>query len=128
MEEVIKERLDKLENELRYWKTFQNESKKDPNFLNTDRIHSLKSPEFLKKEIKFKEIKFKQELEYKIRRGIIGTWKSLDEIFPEGFLDNLSIDEVKEYDNFVREKFESVHDQLSVGLTLNEHLENMWST
>ena len=72
--------------------------------------------------------KFNKELVTKIQRGIIDTWDSLDEIFPEGFLDNLSIDEVKEYDNFVREKFESVHDQLSVGLTLNEHLENMWST
>ena len=67
-----------------------------------------------------KEIKFNKELETKIQRGIIDTWDSLDEIFPEGFLDNLTDEEVDEYDNFIREKFESLLGLLQLGLMLND--------
>ena len=67
-----------------------------------------------------KEIKFNKELETKIQRGIIDTWDSLDEIFPEGFLDNLTDEEVDEYDNFIREKFESLLGFLELGLMLND--------
>ena len=67
-----------------------------------------------------KEIKFNKELETKIQRGIIDTWDSLDEIFPEGFLDNLTDEEVDEYDDFIREKFESLLGLLQLGLMLND--------
>ena len=67
-----------------------------------------------------KEIKFKKVLETKIQRGIINTWDSLDSIFPEGFLENLTDEEVDEYDNFIREKFESLLDSLCLGLMLND--------
>ena len=63
-----------------------------------------------------KEIKFNKELETQIQRGIIDTWDSLDEIFPEGFLDNLTDKEVDEYDDFIREKFGSLLDSLCLGL------------
>ena len=67
-----------------------------------------------------KEIKFNKELETKIQRGIIDTWDSLNEIFPEGFLDNLTDKEVDEYDDFVREKFGSLLDSLELGLMMND--------
>ncbi len=67
-----------------------------------------------------KEIKFNKELVTKIQRGIIDTWDSLDEIFPEGFLDNLTDEEVDEYDNFIREEFESNLDSLQLGLMLTD--------
>ena len=67
-----------------------------------------------------KEIKFNKELETKIQRGIIDTWDSLNEIFPEGFLDNLTDKEVDEYDDFIREKFESLLGLLQLGLMLND--------
>ena len=67
-----------------------------------------------------KEIKFNKELETKIQRGIIDTWDSLDEIFPEGFLDNLTDEEVDEYDDFIREKFESLLGLLQLGLMLTD--------
>ena len=64
--------------------------------------------------------KFNKELVTKIQRGIIDTWDSLDEIFPEGFLDNLTDEEVDEYDNFIREEFESNLDSLQLGLMLTD--------